>query len=691
MMKNSKKKVFLLLLILILGLILLITAFSTIVNDTPDNNKQTENNFTDKSDTTVDELSPTETDGSDNSITDNDTPIVEPENNEEKETEEGTDNTASEDTVSVPEEDTSDEVSEETPTTVETITLDGTIIWDDNDNQDGKRPETITVSLFADGEVSKTQDISSETQWKWSFPDLIKSNEYTVKATEEIIGYTQKTDGDNIVFTHMPSKISVFGSVEWADNNNQDGKRPSDMTIELSANGIVTATEEISDKNGWEWIFTELDEFQNGKKITYTVSTQSIDGYKTEITGYNITNTHIPETVSLSGSIIWDDDSDKDGKRPHDIEINIISDEKILMQKTVSEENDWSWSASNIPKYRDGGTVIKYSISTKNIENYTTEIDGFNITNTVNHVPESTTDPIENTSTNTESNKPENESEPSADINQEMENIIANHKPATITVLKPVASGTLTKQNENALIDYSNSKDGYVMIKYLEQTNVKLKAQVIGPTTTYTYNLTSNEWAVLPFSDGNGEYGIKIMKNVVDNKYSNVLTLKHTVTLEDEHAPFLRPNQYVNYENAENTVTKAAELLNDQMSVLTKVKIIYNYIVSNITYDYEKSYTVQSGYLPDLDKVLEEKKGICFDYAALMTGMLRSQNIPCKLVIGYADEAYHAWISVWSPETGWIDNAIFFNGTNWQLMDPTFAAGGVQDFKNITYTSKYIY
>ena len=76
-----------------------------------------------------------------------------------------------------------------------------------------------------------------------------------------------------------------------------------------------------------------------------------------------------------------------------------------------------------------------------------------------------------------------------------------------------------------------------------------------------------------------------------------------------------------------------------------------------------------------------------------MTGMLRSQGIPCKLVIGYAGTVYHAWISVWSEDTGWIDSAIYFNGTTWQRMDPTFAStgGGVFDPNSITYTTKYIY
>jgi transglutaminase/protease-like cytokinesis protein 3 len=121
-------------------------------------------------------------------------------------------------------------------------------------------------------------------------------------------------------------------------------------------------------------------------------------------------------------------------------------------------------------------------------------------------------------------------------------------------------------------------------------------------------------------------------------------------------------------------------------------------VVKTLTYDSKLAATVKSGYLPDLDQVLDKKTGICFDYAALMTGMLRSQGVPCKLVVGYAGTAYHAWISVWSENTGWVDGVIFFDGTSWQRMDPTFASPGnssasimayIGDGKN--YTAKYFY
>ena len=108
-----------------------------------------------------------------------------------------------------------------------------------------------------------------------------------------------------------------------------------------------------------------------------------------------------------------------------------------------------------------------------------------------------------------------------------------------------------------------------------------------------------------------------------------MLSESFQVKLSDEFAPFIRPNQYVDYGVAKQTVQKAAELAGGVNDPLQKVEKIYDYVVANLTYDKAKASSVQSGYLPVLDSVLASKKGICFDYAALMTGMLRSQGVPC--------------------------------------------------------------
>lgn len=275
---------------------------------------------------------------------------------------------------------------------------------------------------------------------------------------------------------------------------------------------------------------------------------------------------------------------------------------------------------------------------------------------------------------------------------------LAEGPAATDTLLLPVASGTATKKSARAIVDYSNITDGYVMAQFTAATAKRLKVQVKGPSTTYTYDLPAQKWTTFPLSDGNGGYQVTVLENTTDKKYAIELSASFTVTLKDEFAPFLRPNQYVDYGSAVNTIAKAKELAGSVTDPLEKVGKVYDFVVKNLTYDKAKAASVKSGYLPVLDTVLSTKKGICFDYASLMTGMLRSQGVPCKLVVGYAGKAYHAWISVWTAETGWIDGVIYFDGTSWQRMDPTFASSGKSSASimkyigdGTNYTTKYLY
>ena len=291
-----------------------------------------------------------------------------------------------------------------------------------------------------------------------------------------------------------------------------------------------------------------------------------------------------------------------------------------------------------------------------------------------------------------------------AEAHGELEDIVSELPPmsgepaALPLVLKPEASGTKVMSNSNCKIDYSNTADGYFMAKWTASPQ-KIKLQSTGPSgVTYTYDLYGNDWAAFPFSDGNGNYNIRVMQNVGGTKYAVAGKINTKVKMTDEFAPFLRPNQYVNYENATDTTAKAAELCQNMTTDLDKVAAVYDWVTSNLTYDYNKAANVQSGYLPDLDSVLASKTGICFDYAALMTGMLRSQGVACRLIVGYAGSAYHAWISVYVNDLGWVDGVIFFNGVSWQRMDPTYASTGkgnasvlqyIGDGSN--YSAKYQY
>ncbi len=265
------------------------------------------------------------------------------------------------------------------------------------------------------------------------------------------------------------------------------------------------------------------------------------------------------------------------------------------------------------------------------------------------------------------------------------------------------ASGTVVYtggSSKEVTLDASNTADGYVMVKYTGSSSDKLKLILTGPSgVKYTYNLSSKgNYETFVLSDGNGQYSLGVYKNIAATKYTVLYTKTFQVSLKNEFAPFLRPNQYVNYNENSQVVTQAASLVKNTSDDLKKVEIIYDYVIKNITYDKQKAQTVQSGYVPVVDEILKSKKGICFDYAAVMAAMLRSQGIPTKLVTGYTGSAYHAWITTYTEETGWVEGIIFFDGTTWRLMDPTFASSGnsseaimkyIGDGKN--YQEKFLY
>ena len=190
---------------------------------------------------------------------------------------------------------------------------------------------------------------------------------------------------------------------------------------------------------------------------------------------------------------------------------------------------------------------------------------------------------------------------------------------------------------------------------------------------------TSGKYETFPLAEGDGTYKIQVFENVSGSMYSTAMNKQISVKITDQNSPFLYPNQFCNF-TAESEALKTSDtLVNGITDPVKKVEAVYKYAVDNITYDYDKARTVKSGYLPNIDNTLKEKKGICFDYASLMAAMLRAQDVPTKLVIGYTGNVYHAWISVYTKQQGWIDNVIYFDGSTWKFMDPTFAASGKGD------------
>ena len=272
--------------------------------------------------------------------------------------------------------------------------------WDDKDNQDGKRPSSITVKLLADGqETNQTLVLNVANNWAGSFTNLDTdkggaSIKYTV-VEEPVTGYTSEVTGDAtsgfiITNTYTPETVDVTVTKNWNDNNDQDGKRPSSITVNLLADGTKVDSREIQAAADGTWTakFEKLAKYKDGKEIKYTVTEESVVGYKSSIDNFTITNSHDPEKINISGTKVWNDNNDQDGKRPTKITVQVLKGEQVVAEVEVSAETDWKFEFKDLPKY-EKGKEITYELKEVSVEHYTTEVTGkdgkYTITNT--HTP----------------------------------------------------------------------------------------------------------------------------------------------------------------------------------------------------------------------------------------------------------------------------------------------------------------
>lgn len=194
----------------------------------------------------------------------------------------------------------------------------------------------------------------------------------------------------------------------------------------------------------------------------------------------------------------------------------------------------------------------------------------------------------------------------------------ASHTDHPPQVLTPQADGLKTFTADTAAIDISHTQEGYIMAKYTG-FNAKPILQLTGTDgITYTYSLYK-DYSTFPLTSGDGTYQVGVYENVSDDRYTTLLSETFSVTLTDPLKPYLYPNQYVNFTADSLPVAKAEELADGASSDLDIISSVYKYIITHFTYDYSKASSVTSGYLPDIDEVFTSEKGICFDYAAVMT------------------------------------------------------------------------
>ena len=293
--------------------------------------------------------------------------------------------------------------------TPETVNVKATKNWDDANNQDGKRPTKITINLLADGQkvASKEVQAAADGTWTTTFEKLAKykaGKEITYTVTEEAVAEYESTITDfTITNKYTPKAIDYKVTKVWNDANDQDGKRPKSVTVQLfkSVGGskavavegkkLTLTAKDKTDANTWVASFTNLPQYEAGKEIAYSIKEVDVPaGYEASVTGQVVTNTHNPDTVILSGTKVWKDNNNQDGKRTTSVKVQILKNDKEVVQEIeVSEATGWKFESKKLPKY-ENGKEIKYTVKEVAVASYettiTSEKDGkYTITNT--HTP----------------------------------------------------------------------------------------------------------------------------------------------------------------------------------------------------------------------------------------------------------------------------------------------------------------
>ena len=291
----------------------------------------------------------------------------------------------------------------------ETVDVKATKNWDDANNQDGKRPTKITINLLADGQQVDSKEIQAAADGTWTveFTKLAKykaGKEIKYTVTEEAVAEYEATITDfTITNKYAPKEIDYKVTKVWNDANNQDGKRPESVTVQLykkvgdadpvavEGKKLTLTAKEKTDDNTWVASFTNLPQYEAGKEITYSIKEVDVPaGYEASVTGQVVTNTYNPETVVLSGTKVWKDNNNQDGKRTTSVKVQILNGEKVVQEIEVSEKTGWKFESKKLPKY-ENGKEIKYTVKETAMTEYkatiTTDKDGkYTITN--EHTPE---------------------------------------------------------------------------------------------------------------------------------------------------------------------------------------------------------------------------------------------------------------------------------------------------------------
>ena len=270
-----------------------------------------------------------------------------------------------------------------------------TKIWEDNNNEAGKRPESIKLLLKNGSETVGEQEVNSSNavsgnanSWEYTFTGVEKYNEngqeikYTVDEQEVNSGdlqfYNKNLSGLTVTntFTQDTTKVNVPVTKVWVDNEEQSSRRPESVMIVLKANGAEKERYELSGSGDtWNYTFEGLPKYdEHNNIINYTVEELEVNKgdlkfYNSTVDGTTITNTfrRPSDVISIEVTKNWEDQENVYGKRPVSVRVNVKNGEEVVQTEIVTKDNLWKHTFTNLPKYDENGREIVYTLSEEEV------------------------------------------------------------------------------------------------------------------------------------------------------------------------------------------------------------------------------------------------------------------------------------------------------------------------------------
>ena len=474
-----------------------------------------------------------------------------------------------------------------------TIEISGTKTWDDNSNQDGLRPEKVELKLYrkvgtGDEElvqgVKATWTNTNSDTWNYSFeslPEYENQQKITYRVEETPVKDYETsydtTNKNNITNTHKPGTVKISGTKTWDDNSNQDGLRPEKVELKLYRK-VGTGDEELvqgvkatwtnTNSDTWNYSFESLPEYENQQKITYRVEETPVKDYETSYdttNKNNITNTHKPGTVKISGTKTWDDNSNQDGLRPEKVELKLYRTVGNGKEEPVEKEatwtntagDIWSYSFGNLPEY-ENQQKITYRVAEPPVKDYETSYDASNKNNITNTHKPGTVD-IEGTKTWNDNGN--------ADI-----------RPETITINlyangKLVASKTVSKADDWKW-------------KFADQPKYEKGKEI-------EYTITEDKVDGYITTKGIGDYDVintptTVIVDKVDDKGNPVKDAQLQITVKDSNG-----NAVASWKTDETSYDIIGKLIAGNTYILEEINVPTGYVAADpITFKVEADGTI---------------------------------------------------------------------------------------------------